>query len=110
MPAYLFFPFIFLGFWYIHAPLLILEHFQEINRAFFQLFSTPLLLRTFFRPIKNEYRQGLVGFSIGMGIVLKSIVILVSLVLFVPLILFELLCLLGFLALPIFTFAIVLWR
>lgn len=49
--------------------------FGSLNRAFLHLFSLPLLVRTFFRPWKNEYREGLVGFSIGMGMFIKTFVI-----------------------------------
>ncbi len=37
------------------------------------LLSAPLLIKTFFRPLKNEYREGLVLFSVIMGIIIKSL-------------------------------------
>lgn len=40
------------------------------------------MVRTFFRPLKNEYRKGLVGFSLGMGIFVKTILIFVDLIIF----------------------------
>jgi hypothetical protein len=109
MSAYFFLPFYFLSFWFGEAPLSILRSFMEINKAFFRFFSISLLLRTFFQPIKSEYRKGLVGFSIGMGIVVKTIVILVSLVLFIPILLLELLLLGGFLTFPLVTVALLIW-
>lgn len=42
------------------------------------LLSFPALLRTFFKPLKSEYREGLVLFSIFMGIIIKSIILIVS--------------------------------
>lgn len=62
-----------------------------------------LLLQTFFKPWKNEYREGLVGFSIGMGIVVKSCVIAASLVLFAALLLLETFFFFGFLFWPVFS-------
>jgi hypothetical protein len=77
--------------------------FASLNHAFFQLFSLPLLVKTFFRPLKNEYRQGLVGFSIGMGIAVKSGIILFDVTLFLLLLLIETLFIIAFLSFPIAT-------
>ncbi len=109
MSAYLFLPIYFLRFWYIEAPSAILDYFLSLNSAFFHLFSLPLFLRTFFQPVKNEYRKGLVGFSVGMGIAIKSGFILVDLMLFLCLLLLEMIIIGGFLAFPLFTVALLLW-
>ncbi|HZJ18458.1 MAG TPA: hypothetical protein VFD45_02465, partial [Patescibacteria group bacterium] len=50
-----------------------------MNKAVMDIISLPLLLKTYFRPWKNEYREGLVGFSIGMGMFIKTFVILADL-------------------------------
>ncbi|MEK7605197.1 MAG: hypothetical protein AAB478_01600 [Patescibacteria group bacterium] len=110
MTAYLFLPIYFLEFWFGQAPLRLISHFIKINQAFFQFFSVPLLLRTFFRPAKNEYRKGLIGFSIGIGIFLKSCVILTALLLFIPLLLSEVILFCGFLTFPLITLAVLLWN
>jgi hypothetical protein len=74
-----------------------------MDNAFLHMLSIPLFLRTFFKPLKNEYRGDLVGFSIAMGIVLKSVLILVGLVFFLMLFVVQLVFYLFFLALPILT-------
>lgn len=99
--AYLQLPIDFLRFWYKDGPWELLHFFVALNRAFFQLFSLPLFIKTFFKPIKNEYRQGLVGFSIGMGIVIKSVFILVDLILFSVLIALEIAIFAFFVLLPL---------
>ena len=96
-------PLNFLVFWYFEAPKGIILYFLSLNKAFFTLFSLPLLIRTFFRPLKNEYRKGLVGFSIGMGIVVKSTLIFVDLLLLLILVFVELTLFVLFLLLPIGT-------
>lgn len=93
--------FVFFKFWFMDAPLGILKYGASLNSAFLQLFSLPLFLRTFFKPLKNEYRQGLVGFSIGMGIALKTVLIGIDLVLFLFLIIFELIACMAFYFLPV---------
>lgn len=100
------FPFIFLKFWYLEAPLNILRFFASLDKAFLGVFSLPLMLKTFFRPWKNEYRQGLVRFSIFMGMVIKSLFITSDLILFIGLILAEILFFVGFLALPVLAFVL----
>lgn len=100
MTAYILLPFTFLKFWFLDAPLGLVRYFASFNRAFLHFFSLPLFLRTFFKPLKNEYRQGLVGFSIGMGIAVKSVLILVDLLLYAFLFILEVLIILGFLFVP----------
>jgi hypothetical protein len=96
-------PLSFLKFWFFTAPIGLVRYFLSFNSAFMQFLSLPLLLRTFFKPLKNEYRQGLVGFSIAMGVVVKSILILFDLFLFGCLLILELLVILGFLYIPLGT-------
>lgn len=93
-------PFVFLRFWYVESPREIIAYFWSLDISYFHLFSVPLLLRTFFQPIKNEYREGLVGFSVAMGIVVKSALILASLVFIIPIILAEIGFLITYLMLP----------
>lgn len=103
-----FFVTIFLGlrFWFVDGPKGLAQYFGSLNKAFLELFSLGLLVRTFFRPWKNEYRKGLVGFSIGMGIFIKSIVIVVDLIVFIILLAAELLLLIGFVTWPFLTISI----
>jgi hypothetical protein len=93
----------FLKFWFIDGPIGLVNYFSSFNKAFLELFSLGLLVKTFFKPWKNEYRKGLVGFSIGMGIAIKSIVILVDILVFLVLLLAEGVFLLGFILWPFAT-------
>lgn len=93
-------PFIFLKFWYIELPYALIVFFGSLNRAFLHLFSLPLLVRTYFKPWKNEYREGLVGFSIAMGMFIKTFIILADLSIFLLLFALEVLALIAFLSLP----------
>jgi hypothetical protein len=89
-----------LKFWYREAPKNILNFFISLNKAFMGVFSLPLMLKTFFKPWKNEYREGLVGFSIFMGMTIKSLFILADFVLLVGLVIFEIAFFIGFLIWP----------
>lgn len=96
-------PFQFLRFWFVDSPNNLIIFFVSLNNAFLQLFSLPLLIKTYFKPWKNEYRQGLVGFSVGMGIFIKTLVILADIVLLLLLLLLEFLFVLGYISWPILT-------
>ena len=96
---YLGLPLIFLKFWFLEAPRDLISFFASLNNAFLQLFSLPLLIKTYFKPWKNEYRKGLVGFSIAMGIFVKTFVIVVDILLLFGLLIFE----------TIFMFSFVVW-
>jgi hypothetical protein len=72
------------------------------------LLSLPLLVRTFFKPLKNEYRDGLVLFSVIFGMVIKSILISVSLGIVLIILCIE--CLVGILvaSMPIILIVVLL--
>ncbi len=101
----LLYPYFLVVFWYRDfLPSTVVKSY-EILLYVLDLLSVSLLLSTFFKPLKNEYREGLVVFSIIMGIVVKSLILLADLlvvlivliflvgadllVLFLPLILIE---------------------
>jgi len=109
MSNYLFLPFDFLKFWYFDSPREIIGFFDSLNNSFFQLFSLPLFLRTFFKPLKNEYRQGLVAFSRGMGMVIKTFFIIADVIILIPLLAIEALVLILFLAFPIMTLSLLFY-
>src|SRR3989344_1776075 len=89
-------PFVFLRFWFIDSPKNLIAFFASLNNAFLQLFSLPLLVNTYFKPWKNEYREGLIGFSIGMGIFVKTFVIVADVILLFILLLIEFCLFVGF--------------
>lgn len=100
---YLRLPLVFLKFWFLEAPRELFGFFGSLNTAFLELFSLPLLVKTYFKPWKNEYRQGLVGFSIGMGMAIKTLVIIADIVLLLGILLFELIFSLSFIFWPVAT-------
>ena len=105
MPGlYLSLPLLFLKFWYIDAPLRLVKYFFSVNHAVLQILSLPIMVRTFFKPLKNEYRKGLVVFSIGMGIFVKTILIFVDVVAFLFEIFLEITFLTFFIWWPLLTF------
>lgn len=71
------YPFYLITFWYKDIPLSLLRSFISFNRYCARLFSFSLLLRTYFKPLKNEYRKGLVLFSIISGMIIKFILLIV---------------------------------
>jgi ATP-dependent Clp protease ATP-binding subunit ClpC len=96
-------PFQFLKFWFTESPKNLVIFFASLNSAFLQLSSFGLLFKTYFKPWKNEYRQGLVGFSIGMGMFVKTIFIIADIVVLVILFLLEILFALAYVLWPIGT-------
>lgn len=93
-------PLVFLQFWFYDLPKEVAHYFLSVNKVYFHLFSVKMLLQTFFKPIKNEYREGLVHFSIGLGIFVKTCVLLVAFILFLPLLFVEILLLTFFVGFP----------
>lgn len=96
-------PIDFLKFWYFESPLALFKYFASLNMAFFQLFSLPLFLQTYFKPLKNEYREGLVGFSRAIGMFLKTILIAVDVIILTALLGVEVVIFAGYIFFPIAT-------
>jgi hypothetical protein len=94
-------PFAIIKFWYLEAPVSIFNFFTLINRGFFDIFSLPLMVKTFFKPWKNEYRKGFIGFSRAMGMFFKSIFIAADLFMLFFIFLFEFSAMLIFLLFPV---------
>lgn len=99
--AFLLYPFYLLEFWYKDVLLSLFKLFKYINSYAFSLFSVRLLLVSFFKPLKNEYRQGLVLFSVFFGIFIKSFFLGIVAIIFLPLLVIEAGILLLILGLPI---------
>lgn len=93
-------PFDIIRFWYFEAPVSLIRFFALINRGFLDIFSLPLMVKTFFKPWKNEYREGLVGFSRAMGMFIKSLFIIADLVILSFIFIIELSVIFIFLAFP----------
>ena len=103
MSFYLSLPLLFLKFWFFDAPKSILAYFASLNTTFLQIFSLPLLVKTYFRPWKNEYRKNFIAVAIGIGIFIKTFVIIADLLMLLILLAVELLCLIAFFLWPIGT-------
>ncbi len=93
----------FLYFWFVSAPLGLIRYLNSLNRAFLKLLSYKVLATTFFQPWKNEYREGLVGFSLVMGMAFKSGILLFETVIFFLLLILEILFVCAFLVWPFVT-------
>lgn len=101
MVAFLYYPFYLFIFWYKSILGSVFGFFVDFNRYAASLLSTPLLIKTFFRPLKNEYRQGLVFFSIIFGMIVKSFLIFITALILVFLICVEVLVMILLICLPL---------
>lgn len=96
-------PIMFLKFWFLESPVTLFQFFMSLNASFLHLFSLPLFLRTFFKPLKNEYRPGLVKFSRALGMVIKSFFIVADLLIFSLMLTVEFIVFVGYLFFPFAT-------
>ena len=79
MSFYASLPLLFLKFYVFELPLMCIKWFASFNHSFLELVSLPLLVRTFFKPWKNEYRQRFIPVAVGLGMSIKSCVIIADL-------------------------------
>lgn len=90
----------FLVWWFLEAPITLAKILRFIFLAFVHLFSFKELFTTFFKPWKNEYREGLVRTAIFIGAFIKTLLIIFEIGLFSAVIAVEGLIFLGWLVLP----------
>lgn len=98
--VFLLYPVFLVKFWYVDATLFFLNVFKNNLNYCINLFSLPLLIQTFFKPVKNEYRKDLILFSIFFGMAVKSFLIGFSLCVIVLLLAIEVVFLILFWAFP----------
>lgn len=101
------YPLYLLKFWYVDATMYFLQIYRELLKYCLSLFSLPLLIHTFFKPVKNEYRKDLVLFSIFFGMGVKSVLISISLGIMLFLSLVGAVFLVSFWALPYFLYQLI---
>lgn len=101
MIAFAYYPFYLFRFWYIDVLIGLVNFFGNFNKYLINLLSLNLLIKTFFKPLKNEYRQGLVLFSIIFGIVIKSFLISFLSVIFLVFLIVECLIIVALAVFPI---------
>lgn len=70
------YPYFLLVFWYKDLLFASLKFSQNFLLYWLYLVSVPILVKTFFKPLKNEYREGLVVFSVAFGIVVKLLLLI----------------------------------
>lgn len=99
-------PFIFLQFWFLEAPLSLIRFFNSVNKSLANLLSLSDFIKTFFKPVKNEYRKGLILFSTIMGIVIKSFFIVIDIVILLFVLCIEAIVLISFILLPFATIGV----
>lgn len=97
-PVYLF------VFYFFDLPRLLLSKFRQINIYLYNLFSIPLLLRTYFQPLKNEYHEGLVLFSRFAGVFIKTALLITSLSVMLTVLIVEIILFVVIVTLPIWLF------
>ena len=100
MIAFVYYPLYLILFWYKDVLSGALNFFAQLNRYAASLLSIPLILKTFFKPLKNEYREGLVLFSVLAGIFIKSFLLLISVSIICVLLIIEVIFLFTLLLLP----------
>lgn len=95
-------PFEFLHWWFVEATFNLFKILRFVLAAAFRFLGVSLIFKTFFKPWKNEYREGLTRFALFMGMFIKSIFLLFDLLFFSFLIFFEGAVLVLWLTFPLF--------
>ena len=82
-------PFEFLHWWWVEATFNLLQILRFLLLACYRFLGVGLIFKTFFKPWKNEYREGLTRFALFMGMFIKTTFLFFDLVFFTFLILVE---------------------
>ncbi len=90
----------FIVWWCIEAPVTLLKILRWIFLAFVHLFSFKNLFTTFFKPWKNEYREGLVRTAIFIGAFIKTFIIIFDVSILSAIFIVEVIIFISWLAIP----------
>jgi|SRR3989344_3274575 len=94
-------PFTFIVWWFSDNVKLTYRILSYIFILVIHLLGYKSLFKTFFQPWKNEYREGLVGFSKLMGAFMKSLMIFTESIILLILLAFEFVIFMVWIFLPI---------
>jgi hypothetical protein len=94
-------PFDFFHWWFFESTVNLAKILAFIFRAAVHLLSIDLIFRTFFKPWKNEYRQGLERFSIFFGAGFKSFLLVFDVFFLIGLVIVEIGVFLVWVSLPL---------
>ncbi len=97
-------PIEFILWWYTQAPITLLKILRWVFLAFVHLFSLKNLFTTFFKPWKNEYREGLVRTAIFIGAFIKFFIIIFDVFILSAIFVIEIIVFIGWLAFPALAF------
>ena len=98
-------PFDFFYWWFFEATVNLVKILVWIFKAILQLASIDSIFKTFFKPWKNEYRQGLTRFSVFFGIGFKSAFLVFDVFLLIGVLIIEAAAFVAWIFLPV----IVIW-
>ncbi|OGY23117.1 MAG: hypothetical protein A2Y57_03215 [Candidatus Woykebacteria bacterium RBG_13_40_7b] len=73
-------PLLFLYWWYIEASVNILKYFNLALGAIAHIISIEIILKTFFKPWRSEFREGFVGVAILVGVMVRTFVLFADLI------------------------------
>ncbi len=93
-------PIQFFKWWFIEATFNLFKIMRYFLAAAYRLLGIGSLFQTFFKPWKNEYREGLVRFSIFMGMFMKSMLLIFDFFFMSFLILVEFFIIIAWVLLP----------
>ena len=71
-------PVTFFSWWFLESPKVVYKILYFIFTSVVHQLGYKSLFKTFFKPWKNEYREGLVGFSVIMGMAIKGLLIFIE--------------------------------
>lgn len=89
MALFFLLPLLLLKYYFFEVPYRVARFYLSLDVYLLNFFSVPVLFSTFFKPLKNEYRGDLVVFSIGMGMVVKSVLLFASTIILLCIVVFE---------------------
>jgi hypothetical protein len=92
----------FLHWWFVEATFNLFQILRFILSATYRFLGVGLIFKTFFKPWKNEYREGLTRFALFMGMFIKTIFLFFDLIFFGFLIMVEGFVLIAWLTFPLF--------
>lgn len=95
----------FIRWWFFEATFSLLKIMLFLLSGVFHLLGIASIFKTFFKPWKNEYREGLVRFAIFMGMFLKIMILIIGVLFLFGFIILEFLFLFAWVLFPL----IVIW-
>lgn len=90
------------AFWFVETPIKLFKNLLKLILALEHFLSLTLMIKTFFRPWRNERRKGYIAYAVGIAVVVRLLFIILDIAILSSVVVVGSALIILFMFLPVF--------